>query len=754
MVRFRKMIAVAAACLVLAGCSGNVISSLPAIQYTYKDAAVLTGEPKYTPQSPQEDMELILQKGYVALFVNEKTGDFSVEDLRNGIYYSSALPGADEDEIASGTIQKRMKSLLLTTDMAQDSNVSRTKSSYKSAYESGRIRVNDITNGVQIWYVFDEERYAIPVEITLCGDGFRVRICTDQIQENETCRLYSLSLLPYLFAQTGESDGYMLVPDGSGALLRFRSHKEGMASYYSPLYGEDYLTMNDYSPNVRENALLPVIGMQAEQGGFLAVAESGAEFGNVYATVDGQESSYNNIYFNFTLRETQTVTIGSKDSWYTKTINVSEEGPIAIQDISVRYYLLDSTPENGIATMAKVAGDVLDQSITADIADTSSNAMYISVMGGYRTQTNVLGVRINSTGVLTSVESAIQMAEQLNKSGISEVGLIYKGFDSSQLNGQIEDSLSLDKAVGSLAEYRRLAEQLGENRLFLTYNTVVFSKSSASVNKGKSVAMDLNLSPCVLPTYKRSTFFPDNDIADRYLLKAGEVLSVLGHLTDEMSVSLPGVGLYAENVGNMLYNDFSGSGYRRHQMAHAIRDTLGEMVGRPALMTDNANAYAAGHSSVIIDVPASDSGLMIVDEAIPFYQMVMSGKRQVVSRPLNTSGDPQKALLDCVRCGMQPQLEWTAASEDALKKASLESFFGATSADALADITKVYERYIELYEHIRVQKMVDYRILADGVTLTVYENGTEVLTNSSSVPYEDERYAVEAGMFEWFTDAA
>ena len=740
----KRMSVILLTLLFLAGCSANEAEILKQMCYEYPTDAVVDVAGDYVPTAQPEGMELKGQKGCVALYVDVETGNFAVEDMRSGQVYASALSGADADEEATTRIKRRMKSAILTTDVEQSSAVNRTKSAYENAYESGMIQVQDITDGVRIWYVFSEEQYAIPLDVTLCEDGFRCRIACNEIQEQDVCKLFGVSFLPYLYAQKGDSNGFMLVPDGSGGIIRFSSQKESYPTYYAQLYGSNYLTNADYSPTVREENLLPVIGMQGDQGGFLAVAESGAEFGAVYAAVDGQSSSYNNVYFGFSLRESQTTTIGAKDSFYSKNIVVKEEGPVAVGDISVRYYLLDSTPETGLSTMAKVAQKALNKEDVVEKLRVAEYATYLSVMGGYRTIVSVLGIPVEKTQPLTTVEGLQEMLTWFDQQGVQSTAVVYEGFDRNQHKNTITEKIVFDKAIGSQKAFASLVDDLGENGLYLAYNTVLYS--SKGDGKAKAIA-DLSLNKCVLENYKRSTFFPNSKKDPWYMLKTGYVNQMLLGLSQALSKELPGAGLLAVNAGSMLYNDFSETGYRRNQAAQALGETMAKLSENQALMTENANAYAAQYSSVLLNTPDSHSGFFLVDEAVPFYQMVFGGKRQIVSKAINTKGTPRLAFLNSVRCGMQPQFEITAASAEMLKELNNEGYFGAAFERCRDDIVSMCLEYQPLYDSIRGKRMTDYRILDEGVTLTVYENGVSVLVNTGTETYQDEQYTVNAQQF-------
>ena len=85
----------------------------------------------------------------------------------------------------------------------------------------------------------------------------------------------------------------MLVPDGSGALIRFNNGKGRMAEYTQDIYGRDgAIAMKAQGPVV-QTAALPVFGIQKNGQAFLAVIQEGDARARLHANVSGVTSEYN-----------------------------------------------------------------------------------------------------------------------------------------------------------------------------------------------------------------------------------------------------------------------------------------------------------------------------------------------------------------------------------------------------------------------------------------------------------------------------
>lgn len=748
---WKRLLAYASCALLLAvlctGCGTDKPAGVPSLLYRYPDQAVLPFSGQYEPAAQVPGMDFVAQKGFVAMYADLATGNIAVEDMRTHQVFYSSPPTAENDDIAFGTYKARLYSPLMTSDVVESDGVVKTKNSYESCYEQGGIAAKATKDGVQVWFKFMEERYAIPVEYTLCEDGFRVRVLCDQIVEQGDSRLFSVSLMPFFGAQPGTEEGYLLVPDGSGALIRFSSRKESYAAYTSRLYGDDYLTVEDYKANEQENSLLPMIGLQTANGGFLAVADNGAACGNVYAGVDGQLTGHNNVYFNFDLRKRQTALIGNAQAFNAKTVSVYEPGDIAVGDISVRYILLDSDTQDGLTKMAAAARGYMTQEAAGANVRKLDNPFYISTLGGYRKKTSVLGVRAETTVPVSTFAETQEMQKRLEALGLQDAAWLYSGYDNSALKGKISDSLTLDGAVGNRKTLASLVNALGKSRLFLSVNPVVFRETSNAARIQSDAIRDLSLNKYTLLTYKRNTFHPDSEVSDAYLLKCNLAAAALRGVTADIRSLSSDAGLLVNGLGSMLYGDYTQGGYSRNHAAQTIAQTFRELSEGGAVMADNANYYAALYASAVVNVPFSSSGYDILDESVPFYQMVMSNGRQLISRPINSYGDSELAFLECVRFGMVPHYELVMTEPGTLKESGLNTFYAADFETWGAVAAQKYAIYLPLFERIGGEAITGYRWLSEYVTETAYANGVRVLVNTGDADETADGQTVPAGGF-------
>jgi len=115
------------------------------------------------------------------------------------------------------------------------------------------------------------------------------------------------TLAPYFGAAYKSENGYFLVPDGSGALIRF-NNRNGAEPYKQYVYGRDPSIVPIMRKAVSQAALLPVFGMSRSDGGFVAMIEGSAARGWINAETAYQKTGYNAASASCIVRDYDVVT--------------------------------------------------------------------------------------------------------------------------------------------------------------------------------------------------------------------------------------------------------------------------------------------------------------------------------------------------------------------------------------------------------------------------------------------------------------
>lgn len=206
-------------------------------------------------------------------------------------------------------------------------------------------------------------------------------------------------------------------------------------------------------------------------------------------------------------------------------------------------------------------------------------------------------------------------------------------------------------------------------------------------------------------------------------------------------------GLAVGGTDRLSLSDFSGDTpvelWRTQELAEEALDILR---GQGGLLLTNPNDSFFTYAERIADVPTSTDKLQLLDEAIPFYQLALSGLIPLTSAPINQSPSPDMALLEALATGTAPQFLVGADLYGAeLVGTPLEYAVGAAYARGRETIAQALQTYRTVTDAVG-SRLVGYRNLAPGVMQADYEHGS-IVVNTGSAAYSDGALTVEGGQF-------
>lgn len=148
----------------------------------------------------------------------------------------------------------------------------------------------------------------------LIDGGFTVTVPSADITGDDKTPVTDIALLPFFGCGGTQDEGQLLVPDGSGALIRFNNGKVTADGYEQKIYCRDLALSQQNQDAPSQPALLPVFGIGRNGGGFVASIDGGYESAYVMADVAGKAVSYNHVYGSFRVRAYDQVSMGGEGS--------------------------------------------------------------------------------------------------------------------------------------------------------------------------------------------------------------------------------------------------------------------------------------------------------------------------------------------------------------------------------------------------------------------------------------------------------
>ena len=663
--------------------------------------------------------EKLAASGLIELYADKTTNSFSVVETTQQATWS-ALPAANDARtpncpdaaVASLRVSGGTDIYLLNT---QDHAVAFGKAGF-SPQENGAVFTYD---------VFPDEKTAAKEQLSKTDIGFRLHVsvtlqdgsmlvtCThENLTGNPDARIESISLLNYFGAYNDRSEAdYLLVPDGSGAIIRTAHFDESFEALTYDVYGSDPATNRPAAAA----ALIPAFGMKHGNTAVVSLITKGDAAASIHAVKAQASGDYNRVYPGFTV--TPTAYDGS-------TLSVSNSEMAS--EIELCYRFLSGKN----ATYAGLASACREQLIRNGMLSTKTVAVgdylpfCLTLTGAVRKHFGPLAY----TAALTTFEQANDMLVRMKNKGINNVNLRYTGaFTGGTEQTDIAKARLLTRLGGSKG-LQALHDYIANQKMSLYLDVDLLSGAKGLAGSG---AADLYKNP--------ATFTPENSLAD-YLgeprtprsLRTFDQFSklIVSVLSDTRYLAFSGFCL--NDVGTLLYSDFSANGLLRDAAAERIRSAIPPLSTGRSTMAVGGNFYMLKNIDTIVDLPmkatAAQSGAYV---SVPFVPLVLHGIVDYAGEAINTSTDLEETLLKYIEYGACPHFRWNY--EPLVNNTQDDPYYYDNTINTAADF---YARSNNALNDLRDARMTDHYAVADGVYCTEYDTGAMIYVNYTDSDYE------------------
>ena len=663
--------------------------------------------------------ERISENGGFSLSVTDE-GFMSVVCENSGSVYMS---NPDFGEELSGLSAMEAKSMLLIEVFNENRQISKVNSYVGSVSKDG-LKIEKQPDGVLLTYTFPEKEtdFEIPVKITLDNDKVSATVLTEEIKENGTARIISIGLMPFFGSGGADDSGYILIPDGSGAVINFNNGKGNYYQYEEPVYGWDQALTRTYEKTVLQSIRLPVFGIKKNNDSFLAVIEKGEYDADILAEVAGSMESpyFNHAYARFYYRKSDTVLMG-ESSFSPKTVVTVSDDKNDSTDFRVSYYPIYN---GGYAEMAEKYREILG---LEESKDNKTPGLSVELICGVQKKASFLGIPYYKFVSLTTYTQAEEILSSFAEDGIDNISVTLNGWMKKGIYGALNFSLDPYGKLGGRDGYDKLSDYAGNNGIRL-YNAVEFQKIYKS-RFGYSQRFDCIKSMGSIPL----KFYPLNLTTSRKdtsselswsLLRYGKYDSALEEYEkNEDKID----GISVGDLGNLLYSDFTkGNIYFRSEAAEQI-EKIFEAAGKKYVSANSANAYSFAYTDRITSAPQSSSGFSVTDYDVPFYQMVLGDAIDYSTPPINLEGDTQTSFLKAMQTGSSIGYTLIYEENSKIKDTPLSDMYGAGYKNWLDVIKEQYD----CLKEIKDRRITNYICFENGVTRTDYADGMKIYVNFS-----------------------
>ena len=643
---------------------------------------------------------VVSKSGLIELLFDKNTTAVAIRDTNSGAIWSTLPDTSLTKEIASYAVELTLSDggNKIYRLNSQDNSVAHGNFTYTASVDGISVTysmaLDKETGAKEISKVKDGEiRADVTVLYTLRDGSFYVNVNMNNLHLPNGTFLEDITILNNFGAyEKSGADDYLFVPDGCGAIIKTGIDDEGFSPVSLAVYGEDAAVSDSRNTSA---CLIGAFGIKHSDSAFLCIIEKGDAIATINANRNG-EKSLNNVNATFKITDI-----------YSEEI----QGNSYKDEITLCYRFLSgkSATYSGMATACRenlIRNSVLS---TKTVDTTLSNLpMVVSVQGGYKDKER-------KYHTLSNYNQTLSLVTLLKAKGVDNIYLRYNGLYDNANNGNTDDFNDFKGSLGNKTDFAELYSYLSSQKFSLFIDTDILTYSN-HLSGAKSINKKNITNTNVYP-------FPESTSSQEYLKMSNLENAVEKILEASEKVSFDGYAL--NDMGSLLYSDYSYDSYSRTLSQSEISSQVSALSTSKMLMIDTGNFYSIRNADVISNIPVSPLVRKENDayEGIPFVQMLLHGILEYSAVGFNSSDDSRIAFLKAVEYGCLPSADWYCTTFD--EKLDEKYYYDKNINDLVTYYTKANEALATL----RDSRMTSHSRIQDGVYCTEYDNSIRVYTN-------------------------
>jgi len=618
------------------------------------------------------------------------------------------------------------------------------KAEYEQIFETAGYTYDDYLEDVATYpSAGGRERPAFNVTLrySLEGNSLVVNVPFDKIAYRNAYPMVKLAVLPYFGAGGVNDEGYLLVPDGSGALIYFNNGRQNQLTYNNDIYGWDEALIRKAIINDNK-APFPAFGVQKNGNALLCIIEEGASYASVRADVSGRNSSYNNVHPRFEIVHSALMNISGRSD---RDVYQYEKGLPEGEGLTLRYIFCH---EDSYVGMAKEYRAWLINRFPAIAGKQESGVpIAIEIPGAVNKTQHRLGIPFDLPLKLTSYSEASGMIEDFARFGWKNVRVKLNGWFNRSVDHSIPNNIKLISDLGNKKDFQNLLASAQRNGYKIYPEVDFFYMKDKKLFDGFSLYRDVSryVSHDRIQRYPYSfVWFGERNRWGKlsYIARPEVAMSMIDNFVKE-SGSLGLENIAFRNMGSTLAGDYDDKRHVSREASVRMRQEKFRELNRSGtgIMLLQGHAYAAPFADFIVDMPLDDQGFGITDVSVPFYPIALHGLVPYTGRAINLAEDYSKNLLKTIESGAGLYFSFITEDTAILQETKFRQFYANEYGKWVNDADALYKKFSADFGHLYNQAITSHEILSHGVTMTGYEDGTRVIVNASDfAAYFNGRY--------------
>lgn len=604
--------------------------------------------------------------------------------------------------------------------------------------------------------------FRMALEYYVTEDGLEVRLPARGIRyDSKQYSLTNIKILPYFGAYDQTQKGYVVLPDGSGTLVRFEDASPEIATTITNrLYGEDYSFYSQKTVANMEAWTLPIYGMvestavdryenvvlpdgsvdvqtitEYQNKGFLAIVTEGDSLAEISTASGGILNRYFTTSINVYPRPKDTYPLdGISVSGLTATWTVETDKKYT-GNYRIKYIMVTGEEANYVNMAAIYRNYLEEQGGFERMNSEGDTELYIETFGSVSTSERVLGVPVDVKKALTSFEDSKAIIDQLKADGVSNLSIKYTGWANGGINAKAPTRAKVEKVLGGADGLKDLISYADENgvKIFPDYDFVYISsfgsgdKFNVKKDTVKTVDNRSSVHRKYSPVYQA---FMDDGIL---LISPNRILDFY-RMFEEDYAELGTKAISLSTLGSDLNSDHNKEdSLNREDSKERVNEFFSEIKADGYdIMVDVGNSYSLAYATDILNAPLDSSNRYVASEAIPFVGMVLHGYKNFAGSAINLAGDYNNSILKTVENGASLYFLLSYQNTEALKADyGEEEYYSIKYEFWYEDMLETYKIVNKLLKPVQNAIAVSHEFVAPRVVEMTYDNGVTLTLDYS-----------------------
>ena len=699
-------------------------------------AGVTEDRPQFieNPNGVIEGHKLIAQNGKREMYFKEDTLSIIMRDKKTGavMYSTVSAPDASSNEEWRNFVQSG-----IVMEYLQNSNIVIYRADMIKNNPKKTVTVRN--DGFDAKVEFTNLDISFELKVTLTEDGFTAEIPNDKIIDGgDKFKAAGFYVYPFLgYTKLAERQGYMFIPDGSGALIKLEDNKGKFKQPFSGMiYGSNLGIDDPYVLSLYngmklvkdpEKILAPVYGMVHTDSkyGYLAIVEQGDYSSKIEAYPNGAVTPYNWISAKFIYRQVYNE-LTSRSSG-TRPVRQKDRNNF---DIKVRYKFVSGSEAN----YTGLAHQYRDYITENGIVNKQDNDFKIRVdfLGAEKEN----GLLFKKSVPMTTTENISEIVDILQNDGTKDILSIYKGWQKGGVYGGLpSNGFTVEKSIGGAKGLSSLLEEM----------------------KGKGVNFYLNTdglrtNPSEKRVYDIVRKFNKRDYEEEIY---GKVYRILYYLKPEKSKELMAKtekSYLRNNVENVMLSgitnilfSYADSTVEKDRVStkNVYENIVSDYDKSFNLALEQPFSYLWKYTNSIIDMPVESSSYVFNDEDVPFFAIALKGIIPMYAKYTNFQANQREFFLKLVEQGVYPSFINTYEDPSKLINTNSSNIYSSKFDRYRDTINEYYQELKAVNDKIKDAAIVSHT-RGNKLTKVEYDNGVKVYINYSENSVTDGGITVEA----------